>query len=304
MPLATREIKRRIRSIGNTRKITKGMELIAALKMKKAVKAVLATRAYASSAWEIVKDLSAKTDPETHPLMQKRKKIKNIAVIMITANRGLCAGFNREVTEMTAHYLQTEKKSAGDIKTEVIILGNKGKEIMFRFGHKITAEFPKLEVASGVNEITALAKMVMDGFVSGQYDKVALAYTDYYSAIKQKPRIKRILPLEPEDERLGFIEAEEKKESENLSSFEYLFEPDPDSVLNQMLFRIIELQIYQALLESNASEHSARMMAMKNASEAALDMTSDLTLALNQYRQQIITTELIDICSGAMAAAR
>lgn len=303
MPLATREIKRRIRSIGNTRKITKGMELIAALKMKKAVKAVLATRAYARSAWEIVKDLSAKTEADSHPLMQKRKKIRKIALIMITANRGLCAGFNREVIETGARYLQAQKVTAADLKTEVILLGNKGKEIMFRFGHKIVAEFPKLEVSSGVNEITALAKMVMDGFVAGQYDKVVLAYTDYYSAIKQKPRIKRILPLEQEDERLEFIEAEEKSEPQNLSSFEYIFEPDPDVVLNQMLSRIIELQIYQALLESNASEHSARMMAMKNASEAALDMISDLTLALNQYRQQIITTELIDICSGALAAA-
>lgn len=298
MPLATREIKRRIRSIGNTRKITKGMELIAALKMRKAVKAVLATRAYARAAWEIIKNLSAKTDPAHHPLMQKRKNIKKIALILITANRGLCAGFNREVIEAGARYLADQKKRFPSVETEAILLGSKGKEIMYRFGHKIVAEFPKEDVSPGVTEITALAKVVVEGFTAGQFDKAVIAYSDYYSAIKQQPRVKRLLPLEPEDEELGFIGTGQPEDN---ITFEYIFEPSPEAVLDQMLCRIIELQIYQAVLESNASEHSARMIAMKNATEAAGDIMSDLTLALNQYRQQSITTELIDICSGAYA---
>jgi len=159
-------------------------------------------------------------------------------------------------------------------------------------------------VAESITEVTALAKLVISDYLSGKYDKVVLAYTDYESAIKQQTRIRKLLPIEQEDDELGHVA--EKKESGSAGQvssrdYEYLFEPSPDMVLDQMLYRLIELQIYQALLESNASEHSARMMAMRNASEAAVDMIDDLTLTFNQARQQAITSELADISAGTAA---
>ena len=300
MPLATRVIKRRIRSIQNTHKITKAMEMVAAAKMRKAVEAVLATRAYANSAWSIVKDLAAKTDPKHHPLLQKRKEIKKVGLVLITSNRGLCGGFNRAMVENVADYIQERKKQNPKLNYEVILMGKKGKDIMFKHGQEIIAEFTKEDVSPGVIEITPMAKIITADYISGKYDKVVIAYTDYQSAISQKPRIKKLLPIEREDEELGYIAGEEEKK-EKLEEYEYLFEPSPDAVLEKMLYRLIELQIYQALLEANASEHSARMLAMRNASEAASDMIEDLTLTFNQARQQAITAELADISAGRAA---
>lgn len=299
MPLATREIKRRIRSIQNTHKITKAMEMVAAAKMRKAVRQVLATRAYANAAWQIIKDLSARTDPSHHPLLQKHDKTKKIGLILITSNRGLCAGFNREIVENVAEYINKQKERYKDLQAEIILMGKKGRDIMFKYNQKVAADYTKQDVATGVADITIMAKLVVSDYISQKYDKVIIAYTDYQSAMMQKPKIKKILPVEREDDELGYIAGETKKD--DLREYEYLFEPSPDLVLEQMLYRLIELQIYQALLESNASEHSARMLAMRNASDAASDMIFDLTLTYNQARQQSITAELADISAGRAA---
>ncbi len=303
MAVATREIKRRIRSVGNTRKITKAMEMVAASKMRKAVAAVLATRAYANSAWQIVKNLSARTDPSQHPLLEKRKKIKKIGVILITSNRGLCGGFNREIIERVATYVQHQQQLQNGIAADVILLGTRGKDIMFKHGHEVIAEFTKLDVASRTAEVTPLAKMVTGDFISSKLDQVVIAYTDYQSAIKQQPTIRKLLPIGRQDDELGYISGNTSAEKFREQEYEYLFEPSPDAVLDQMLHRLIELQIYQALLESNASEHSARMFSMRNASDAASDMIDDLTLSFNQARQQLITAELADISAGRAAVA-
>ncbi|MFA6098231.1 MAG: ATP synthase F1 subunit gamma [Patescibacteria group bacterium] len=305
MPLATREIKRRISSVVSTKKITKAMELVAAAKMRKAVNAVMATRAYSASAWEIVKNLSAKTDPAQHPLLQKRAKIKNVGLILITSNRGLCGSFNREVVDTVAEYVRNHKKQQVDIEAEVFLMGQRGRDIMYKHGHEIVAEFTKLDVATRISEVSPLAKMVIADFVSGKYDKVSVAYTDYRSAISQTPRVRKLLPIDREDTELGYVTGELAKEAksqvQNQIDYEYLFEPSADEVLEQMMYRLIELQIYQALLESNASEHSARMMAMRNASDSASDMIDDLTLTFNRARQQTITSELADISAGTAA---
>lgn len=299
MPLATKEIKRRLRSIANTKKITKAMELVAAAKMRKAVQSVLATRAYSNAAWQIVKDLSARTDPAHHPLLQKKDKIKSIGVVLMTSNRGLCGGFNREIVETVADYLKDKAGAA----VEVSLVGKRGRDIMYRHDHKVVAEFTKADVAASITEVTALAKLIIGDYLSGKYDKVVMAYTDYESAVKQRPRIRKLLPIEQEDDELGFADKAKKQAEADKGQrdYEYLFEPSPDAVLDQMLYRLIELQIYQALLESNASEHSARMIAMRNASEAASDMIDDLTLTFNQARQQAITSELADISAGTAA---
>ncbi len=305
MPLATREIKRRIRSVSNTRKITKAMELVAGAKMRRAVKAVLQTRSYATAAWEIVKDLSDKTDNSKHPLLQKREKIKKVGIILISSNRGLCGSFNREIVELVANYINGHRDQNIDIEAEIFLMGNRGKDIMFRHGHKVIAEFTKFDVATRVSEVSPLAQMAIQDYISGKYDKIVMAYTDYKSAIVQEPRIRKLLPIDRQDDELGFVGKNDKStELTNqvaVEKNEYIFEPSPDIVLEQMLNRLVELQIYQALLESNASEHSARMMAMRNASDAALDMINDLTITYNRARQQNITTELADISAGRAA---
>ncbi len=299
MPAVTREIKRRIRSVANTKKITKAMELVAATKMRRAVKRVLETRSYASLAWEVIRDLSQTTDPRYHPLLHKRDRVKRIAVVVMASNRGLCGGFNREIVEGAVDYVKKTSAATPDVSIDFILLGKKTIELSTKYGYQVIAEFPKPDVATGINDISAVAKMVVDDFIALKYDLVTLMYTDYYSALRQEARVRQLLPIEPKDGQLGNVKGAET--SAPAESYEYLFEPSPDAVLEQMLYKLLEMQMYQALLESNASEHSARMMSMRNASDAASDMIEDLTLTFNRARQASITAEIADIAGGKAA---
>lgn len=300
MPAATRVIKRRIRSVGNTRKITKAMEMVAATKMRRAVSKVLETRSYSTRAWDMVRDLAQKTDPKYHPLLQRKEKIKRVAAVVMASNRGLCGGFNREVVEQCISYTKGIKEKNQEIEIDVILIGKKATELSTRHGYNVIAEFPKADVATGIQDISAVAKMVVNDFIYNKYDLVTLIYTDFYSALKQTSRARQLLPIEQQDDELGAVRAMEEKK-QKLEEHEYLFEPSPDAVLEHMLSRLIEVQIYQALLESNASEHSARMMSMRNASDAAKDMIEDLTLTFNRARQATITAEIADIAGGKAA---
>lgn len=308
MPQASLEIKRRIRSIKNTRQITKAMELVSASKMRRAVQNVLATRSYANLAWDVVRELVRRTDPSLHPLLVKRHPVKRIGLILVTSNRGLCGGFNHQLTHRVNQYLQQHREQQVELEADLVAVGKRGRDIMFRYGHSIMAEFTKADVTTRMDEVTPIAKLVIDDYLSGKYDRVVMAYTDYISAVSQKPRLKQILPIEHEpDEYLGSArlpgDAAQAVPPKNAASFpyEYLFEPSPDEVLEALLPRMIEVQVYQALLESDAAEHSARMLAMRNASDAAKDMIDSLTLAFNQARQASITAELADISGGRAA---
>lgn len=314
MPQATRDIKRRIRSIKNTRQITKAMELVSAAKMRKAVANVLATRAYADLAWQLLTELSQRTDPSHHGLLIRRDEIKRIGLVLVTSNRGLCGGFNHQLTHQVNSFIHKHKQQKVELEADLIAVGKRGRDIMFRYGHSIVAEFVKADVTTRLAEVTPIAKLVMDDYLAGRYDRVVMAYTDFISPLSQKPRLKQLLPIErTEDEYLGT--AKEPSELSAVSPklkagsvqptasfpYEYLFEPTPDLVLEHLLPRLIEVQVYQALLESDASEHSARMLAMRNASDAAKDMIDSLTLAFNQARQASITAELADITGGRVA---
>lgn len=276
------------------------MELVSSIKMRKAVKAVLETRAYSQAAWEIITELSKRTDPERHPLLAPRPKIKKVGLIVIASNRGLVGSFNRNVVDAVGAYMRKHKEESVDIEAEVFLLGKRGRDVMFKHGHSIIAEFTKLDVATRLSEVTALAKQAIEQYLSDRHDKVVVAYTDYFSAIKQTPHIRQLLPIVRDDTELGQIGGEALPQSDEAFG-EYLFEPDPDTVLDQMIYRLIELQIYQALLESNASEHSSRMLAMRNASDNAQSYIEDLTLSFNQARQAAITSELADISAGRAA---
>jgi len=310
----TRDIKRRIKSVANTRKITKAMEMVAAAKMRKAVAAVLATRDYANLAWATILHLSEKTEARKHPLLRKPKIVENIGLILIGSNRGLCGGFNMQVSNKAVASIKKHEASVKN--TEVLTFGNKTRDIIKSFGYNVVADFAKEDLTVSVAEVSALAKMAITDFINKKYDKVFVVFTDYVSSLKQEPRVKQLLPIQPApDDYLGVVgkskgiettkefieEKSEKYLKKSEFSYEYLFEPNASSVLDQMLPRLIEMQIYQAVLESEASEHSARMLAMRNATDSAKDMIDDLTLSYNRARQAGITQEIAEISSGAAA---
>lgn len=319
---SSRDIKNRIKSISNTKKITRAMEMVAAAKMRKAVEAAFKTRTYANLSWLTVLNLarSIKDDNGTpHRLLAPRQEIKKIGIILITSNRGLCGGFNAAIINKTQESIKKHqtKDEEALIKTEFVLIGKKGSMIHHR-GYKIVADFTKLDLASEVNEIVPAANLIIGEYLSGKYDKVMVAYTDFISSSKQQPRVKQLLPIDidaadeylgivGQDSRLGldreFIEEKEEKYLHGGKfNYEYTFEPGPEEVLNEMLPRLIEIQLYQALLESNASEHSARMAAMHQATKAAGDMVSELTLSFNKARQAGITAEIAEISAGAANA--
>lgn len=297
MPQATREIKRRIRSIKNTRQITRAMELVSAAKMRKAVHNVLASRAYAKEAWTLVSELSARTETKHHPLLERRQTEKKIGVLLVSSNRGLCGGFNYQLAQKVENYLKSLPLEA-DVK--IISFGARARDVMLRQNRTIVADFNKPEVVGSLETIKPIAEMLLQDYLAGTYDKIVLAYTDFISALSQKPRIKQLLPIEPElvkeSESHGV-----RKSAQFASNYEYVFEPNPAEVLNDLLPRLLEMQMYQTVLESDASEHSARMLAMRNASIAARDMIDDLNLTYNQARQASITGELADITGGRAA---
>ena len=309
-----KDIQRRIKSVNNSKKITKAMEMVASSKMRRAMAGVLATRPYAGLAWQTILHIASRTNVESHSLLAQPGVIENIGVVLITSNRGLCGSFNQQIIKVALDYVKQEEleyqqrpikpgwlRTKPDLKIEFIVIGEKGARAMFQFNQSVVADFPKADVLNEVIEIRPLVKMVTKDYLAGKYDKVVLIYTDFISALKQVTRVKQILPIEPKmDEMLGQVgkgsEAEKGVGSEG--EIEYLFEPKAMVILDELLPRLLEVQIYQALLESNASEHSARMIAMRNASDAAGDMVDELTLSYNQARQAAITAEIAEIASG------
>jgi len=301
MAVNTKEIQIRIRSVKNTKKITKAMELISAAKMRKATENVLQTRSYANLAWKMLQDVSLKTDASIHPLLEKRE-LKKLGVLLITSNRGLCGGFITKLLTEVNKYINNLKVNNPDLEVEIILMGKKGAKIYKYYGHKIIAEFEKQDLTTTIEEILPIARTVSGSYADKKYDRVALAYTDFVSAVNQTPKVLELLPLGGKDEMLGQV-LRGGQEGEKLANvdIDFKFEPDPKKVLAILLPKLVEMQVYQAILESDASEHSARMMAMRNASDSAGDMIDDLTLSFNKARQSAITQEISEIVGGAAA---
>lgn len=299
MAVSPRIIKRRIKSVQNTKKITKAMELVSAAKMRRATQAVLASRPYAKLAWNIVSDLARVTDLVHHPLLSQRQMVRKIGIICIASDRGLCGGFNAQMLKTAAMFAKDRAKEA--VECEFILVGKKGQDAARRMGWFVAAAFAGLSTAPSIEQIQPIASLVTADFISGKYDAVMLAYTDFISTLKQTPRVLQLLPLNriPWFGEAGGVKAGEQVPPSK--GYEYSFEPSPQRVLDVMLPRLIESQIYQALFESNASEHSARMMAMKSASDSAVEMIGDLAFSYNQARQAAITREIAEISAGKAA---
>jgi len=312
-----KDIQRRIKSVKNTKKVTKAMEMVAAAKMRKAIESVLKTRTYANLSWETVLHISktANGTAASHELLAKRNKVETVGIILITSNRGLCGGFNTNI--ITKAHKSIERHHMDGKKVEFVTIGKKGIGAKKYYNYNVVAEFPKEDIITEVKEVYDISKLVIDEYLSGKYDKVMVAYTDYINAATQEPRVKQLLPVDvnTEDEYLGVVGSDtrvgttremiEEKSEEHLGDdkyeFDYTFEPNPMEVLDKMIPRLIEVQLFQALLESNASEHSARMTAMHQATDAASDMISELTLSYNKARQEKITNEIAEISAGANA---
>jgi F-type H+-transporting ATPase subunit gamma len=300
MALNSKTVKNRLRSINNTRKITRAMEMVSAVKMRRAIKAVLSSRPYALNAWDLLNRLLGAIDQGAHPLISRRPQTRAIAMILVTANRGLCAGFNQQAIATAIKQARVWQEQFQAVKIDWYVMGKKGAEYLVRNQQNVVAEYEKLEIVSSIDSIKPLAYDLLKKYLACDYDLVSIIYTDYYSALVQKPRNKIILPLAQEqDNQLGSVASSQMEL--NKTTKEYTFEPSADILLDSLLPRFIEVQLYQAMLESNASEHSARMLAMKNASSSAADMISDLTLTYNQLRQAMITREIAEIAGGRVA---
>ncbi len=349
MPANTKTIKRRIKSVKNTKKITKAMELVSAAKMRRAVEAVQNSRAYAQLAWELLAHLSEIRSTVKLPLLAVRP-VKKVLVVLMSSNRGLCGSFNSNIIKKTIRAIR-ENESNADVN--IIALGKKGGEAVGKQGLVIDAIYNDLSDTPKLDDVKPVIKTVIESFTNGKVDKVLLAYTDFKSAINQIPTVRQLLPLKTEELREAFLAAgieqvDEIKEINNASepvenvtesdvdftepsyltntkvmitkklndttefirslkkkstdeNEVYIFEPDRTNVLEMMLPRLVETQVYQAVLESSASEHSARMMAMRNASDAASEMIDDLNLNFNKARQAGITQEIAEIAGGAAA---
>jgi F-type H+-transporting ATPase subunit gamma len=282
-----REIKKRITSVKNTAKITKAMEMVAASKMRKAQERALQARPYAIKMMEVLGDLAAqpKVGDWIHPLLLERP-VKKIAVVQMTSNKGLCGGLNANVNKLVAGFILNQY-----VPVEIVAVGKKGLEFMSRAGREIRAEFTAISDRPYIDEALPVARIVIDAYSDGEVDQVFLAYPKFRSTALQQPVMEQLLP----------ILAAKIPEGKNV---EYIYEPDAREVMSDLLPRYIEMEIYHALLETIASEQSARMVAMRNATDAAIEMVESLTLKYNKARQEQITTELLDITAGAAAVKK
>jgi F-type H+-transporting ATPase subunit gamma len=297
---STREIRRRIRSVKSIAQVTRAMQMVAASKMRRAQEQVLATRPYSEKAWQILSNLATQrgVDETVHPLLQVREEIETVGMVLITADKGLCGSYNHNMVQQAWQFIQDLSSPV-----QLVTVGKRGRDVMWRLGQTIVAEFSDLPPTPGLLDITPIAHTSIDGFVSGQFDAVYLAHTDFINTLTQRPAIWQLLPIRPLQLGVSPV-SEHRGDLRGSGTVEYIYEPDPLTILNTVLPRFTELQIYQAVLEAVASEHSARMVAMRNATENANELVADLTLTYNRARQEAITEEMLDIVGGAEALAK
>jgi F-type H+-transporting ATPase subunit gamma len=274
-------LRRRIRSVQSTAKITRAMEMIATAKMKKAQDTAIAGRPYNDKIMQVIADLSAQAAAggAVHPLLIARP-VKKICIVDITSDRGLCGGLNTNLNRLVGNFILEQK-----VPVTTITVGTKGRDFLRRSMREIRAEFIKMNDRPQMADTIAISQIIVEDYKSGLYDQVYLAYSKFVNLMTQKPIMQQLLPVEPATLPKSV-------------SPEYIFEPDAIHLLDELLPRFVEMEVYHAVLESKASFYSAQMMAMRNATDNAYDVIADLTLTLNKARQEMITKELLDIVAG------
>ena len=281
-----RQIRRRIRGIRSIAKITRAMEMIATSKMRRAQERGLAGRPYAEKIHQVIADLAAlpETGKALHPLLQRRP-VNKITVVHITPDRGLCGGLHASINRKTAGFILEQT-----VPVTLISVGRKGLDFMRRYHRDIHAEFTNLGDRPSLLDTLPISRIIIDDYTNGVIDLVYLVYARFISTMVQKPVVQQVLPVEP-------------AAIPRAQNVDYIYEPGPDMVLGGLLPRFVEMQIYHAILESIASEQSARMVAMRNATDNANELVDELTMMYNKARQESITKELLDITGGAAALA-
>jgi len=316
MATGAKELKNRKDSVGNIRKITKAMEMVAAAKMKKVIARTISARSHAQAAWEILTNI-AESIKGGGPLLKVRP-VKRICVILITSNKGLCGGLNTQLIKKVLEQVKDPRsiminRTKGkkieptidpkEAQIDFVAIGKKGNEALARAGQNIIASFPDWNEATKVEEIYPITELIVNSYEKKQYDKIVVAFNDFVSVVKNEPKIRQLLPLSKQDIEKQLSDSAGGLDETKIEYKEanYLFEPSRKMVLEIILPRMIEGQIYQAFLESQASEFSSRMMTMKNASDVAKDIMEEFDLRYNQARQSGITAELAEISAGAIA---
>lgn len=297
---STREIRRRIKSAKNISQITRAMEMVSVSRMKRATQTVVAGRPYSQKLAEVIQNLSTRLQgadaDQSSPLLASRP-IKQVTAIVLTTDKGLAGALNTNVLRRATRFMLNE--AGGPVN--VIAVGRKGRDFMLRYGRPLVAEFTNLGDRPTVADIAPIARVATDEFISGRTDAVYLIYSDFVNTLLQRPNVYRLLPIDVSNVGEGGAVPGDNASGGGGTEVEYEYEPGTSQVLSQLLPRYVEVRIYQAMLEHLASEHSSRMVSMRNATENAKEMINDLTLSYNKLRQANITSEIIEVSSGAAA---
>ncbi len=291
---STLALRRRIRSVKNTAQITKAMELVAASRMRRAQQNVQASRPFSQKLLEVISDIAALQKSEEiqsiSPLLQQRP-IQRVGLVMVTADRGLAGALNTNAIRRAVRFL-TEEIDGKPV--QVVAVGRKGRDFMVRSGKEIVAEFIGMPPFPSLMDTLPISKVVIDDYVNGKYDAVYLLFTNFVNTLTVRPKIIKLLPIDPHA-------METEQDTADYKKTDFIFEPNPTEVLLSLLPRYVEVEIYHAILENIASEQSSKMVAMRNASDKAKEVVTDLTLTMNKVRQASITNEILEISNAAAA---
>jgi len=291
-----KDVKNKISGVKKTKQITKAMNMVAASKLRGAQTSMDAFRPYAAKFSDVLGSLAGKTGEEANPLLVPREDVKKIHIVLTTSDRGLCGGFNINLTDRAKNFLE-EKTAEGDVDVSFTLFGKKGRDWARKKGVTIADEY--IGVIGGTFDFSIAAnsgRKLIEKFLDGEYDEVYMVYSEFVSSARQVPIVKQLLPIPPIE-----TAEEDNEETDKPYLAEHIAEPSPAELLGELLPRSVFVQIYSALLETSTSEHAARMAAMNNATNACNDMLERLTLAYNKARQAAITAELMDIVGGAEA---
>jgi F-type H+-transporting ATPase subunit gamma len=286
-----------VRSIKNLAQVTRALETVSASKVRRAVQATLATRPYAEKAFQVLQHLASQPGHTSlHPLLTERLDVRNILVVMISGDRGLAGAYNVNILRQTL----TQFANA-TVPVSYVAVGRKGRDLLLRRSRNVIADFSNLPNPPSFADVSAIGRLVVDDFLNGSYDQIYIAYTEYVSMIHQQPVVRKLLPLDVEDDIHKQAGTQETVQRMNGV---FVYEPDQEELLNEIVPRFTALQIYKAILSAQASEHAARMVAMRNATESANELITVLQMEYNKLRQQLITNEMLDISGGAEALAK
>jgi F-type H+-transporting ATPase subunit gamma len=290
---SAREMRLRIKSVKNISQVTRALEAVSAAKVRKSVQAVTATRSYATKAWQVLTHIAAQPERQSlHPLLTERLNPKSALAIVITSDRGLAGAYNTNIIRFIAQQFDKYR-----LPVSYIAVGRKGRDLLIRRHKPVIADFSGLPAAPSFADVSAIGRLAVDEFQKGETDEVFMVYTRFINTARQTTVMKKLLPLEIGSGEGRVVNYEQK----NGPSAAYEYEPDQREILDEIIPRFTALQVYQAILESQASEHAARMVAMHNATDNARELATAYELQYNKMRQQTITNDILDIVGGAEA---